>query len=57
MIIQIRIDIKHNQAMINYFKSYIEVIILVNNIYFKKRRDLGFVIIFHPQRIRPYTVS
>ena len=55
MIFQIKIDIKHIHAMIKYFKSYIAVIILVKNIYFKK--DLGFVIIFHGQRIRICTVS
>ena len=55
MIFQIKIDIKHSHAMIKYFKSYIVVIILVKNIYFKK--DLGFVIIFHCQRIRPCTIS
>ena len=51
MIFQIKMDIKHNHTMIKYFKSYIAVIILVNNIFFFK--DLGFVIIFHPRRIRP----
>ena len=55
MIFQIKIDIKHNHAMIKYFKSYIAVIILVKKIYFKK--DLGFVIIFHHQHIRPCTIS
>ena len=41
--------------MITYFKSYIVIIIFVKNIYLRK--DLGFVIIFHPQRIRPCNVS
>ena len=49
MIIQIKIVIKHNHAMIKYLKSYIAVIILVNNIYLKT--DLGFDIIFHPESI------
>ena len=40
MIMQIKIPIKHNHSMIKYFKLYIAVIILVNNIYLKK--DLGF---------------
>ena len=56
MIIQIKIDIKHNHAMIKYFKSYIVVIILVNNFFFL-RRDFGFAIIFYPQRICPCTFS
>ena len=56
MIIQIKIDIKHNHAMIKYFKSYIAISILVNNSFFFKK-DFGFAIIFHPQRIRPCTFS
>ena len=41
--------------MIKYFKSYIVVILLVKNIYLKK--DLEFVVIFHPQRICLCTIS
>ena len=38
MIIQIKMGIKRNHAIIKYFKFYITVIILVNNIYIKKKR-------------------
>ena len=55
MIFKIKTDIKHSHAMMKYVKSYIAVNILVKNIYLKK--DLGFVIIFHRQRIHPCTIS
>ena len=53
MIIQIKMDIKYNHAIIKYFKSYIAVIISVN----KNNCFYGFATIFHPQRIRLCTSS
>ena len=41
MIFQIKIEIKHNHAMIKYLKSYVVVIILAKNIYFKKKGKKG----------------
>ena len=35
MIIQIKMDIKRNHAIIKYFKTYIAVIILAKNLFLK----------------------
>ena len=51
MIIQIKIEVKCDHAIIKYFKSFIVVIILVNNI----KKEIATI--FHPQRIQPCTSS
>ena len=48
MIIQIKIDMKHNHAIIKYFRSYIAVIILVLKKRKKKKKRLHILHHFPP---------
>ena len=49
MIIQIKMEIKHNYAITKYYKFYIAVIILIIN---NNKKLWIYSSIFYPQRIR-----
>ena len=61
MTIHIKMAVKHNYAIIKYFKSYFAVIILVikkgGKKIKKKKKVLDYSTIFHPKRIRLYNPS